>query len=220
MWYYSPSRYTAAPDFFLKNVLRRFGIEAVSFRLTDTPAQLATRVTATAPVRLASKSIMREIKTIRTFMGTMCDPNTGWMLMLSLETLKLRMKRAAQSAQTIADWLRQHPLVARTYYFTHLEHDPAQQNIYRRHYLSPGSMISFDIRGGEAEAFRFLNALKLIKLAVSLGGTESLAEHPDTMTHSDITLDKQRDGHHSANGTPQHRRRRPAGFDAGFNLCV
>jgi len=81
-------------------------------------------------------------------------------------------------------------------------------------------MISFDIRGGEAEAFRFLNALKLIKLAVSLGGTESLAEHPDTMTHSDITLDKQRDGHHSANGTPQHRRRRPAGFDAGFNLCV
>ena len=54
-------------------------------------------------------------------------------------------------------------------------------------------MISFDIRGGEAEAFRFLNALKLIKLAVSLGGTESLAEHPGTMTHSDITLDEQRE---------------------------
>ena len=101
-------------DFFLRNVLRRFGIEAVSFRPTDTPAQLAARAAAIAPVRLASKSIMREIKTIRTFMGTMYDPNTGWMLTRNLATLKLRMKRAAQPAQTIADWLRQHSLVART----------------------------------------------------------------------------------------------------------
>ena len=146
-----------------------------------------------AGAALASKPLMKEIKAMRTFMGTMCDPNTGWMLMRSLETLKLRMERAATSAQTIADWLRAHPLVARTYYLTHLEHNPAQQDIYQRHCLSPGSMISFDIRGGEAEAFRFLNALKLIKLAVSLGGTESLAEHPGTMTHSDITLDEQRE---------------------------
>ena len=61
-------------DFFLKNVLRRFGIEAVSFRPTDTPAQLAARAAAIAPVRLASKSVMRNIKAIRTFMGTKCDP--------------------------------------------------------------------------------------------------------------------------------------------------
>ena len=54
-------------------------------------------------------------------------------------------------------------------------------------------MISFDVRGGEAEAFRFLNALKLIKLAVSLVGTESLAEHPSTITHSDIMFDEQRE---------------------------
>ena len=74
MGYYTPSRCTAAPDFFLKNVLRRFGIEALSFRPTDTPAQLAVRAAAIAPVRLGSKSIMREIKTIRTFMGTMYDP--------------------------------------------------------------------------------------------------------------------------------------------------
>lgn len=54
-------------------------------------------------------------------------------------------------------------------------------------------MISFDIIGGEKEAFDFLNALKLIKLAVSLGGTESLAEHPQTMTHADVPYeDKER----------------------------
>lgn len=146
-----------------------------------------------AGAALASREIMKEIKAMRTFMGTMCDPNTGWMLMRSLETLKLRMERAAQSAQVIADWLREHPQVERTYYLTHLEHDPAQQAIYEQQCLSPGSMISFDIRGSEAEAFRFLNHLKLIKLAVSLGGTESLAEHPATMTHSDIMPETQRE---------------------------
>ena len=52
-------------------------------------------------------------------------------------------------------------------------------------------MIAFEVHGGEAEAFRFLNALKLIKLAVSLGGTESLAEHPGAMTHSDIPVEDQ-----------------------------
>jgi methionine-gamma-lyase len=50
-------------------------------------------------------------------------------------------------------------------------------------------MIAFDIKGGEAEAFQFLDNLKLIKLAVSLGGTESLAEHPQTMTHADVTAE-------------------------------
>lgn len=52
-------------------------------------------------------------------------------------------------------------------------------------------MIAFDIKGGEKEAFKFLNSLELIKLAVSLGGTESLAEHPGTMTHSDIPVPEQ-----------------------------
>ncbi|MBL1281288.1 MAG: PLP-dependent transferase, partial [Fluviicola sp.] len=53
-------------------------------------------------------------------------------------------------------------------------------------FKSYGAMIAFDIKGGEKEAFAFLDSLKLIKLAVSLGGTESLAEHPQTMTHADV----------------------------------
>ena len=103
------------------------------------------------------------------------------------------MERAAQSAAIVADWLLAHPLVTRTYYLGHLAGNAAQTDIYQRHCLSPGSMISFDIAGGEAEAFRFLNTLKLVKLAVSLGGTESLAEHPATMTHSDIMPPLQRE---------------------------
>ena len=63
--------------------------------------------------------------------------------------------------------------------------------IYRRQCKAPGSTFSFEVHGGEAEAFRLLNQLQLIRLAVSLGGTESLAEHPGTMTHSDIPPERQ-----------------------------
>ena len=59
-------------------------------------------------------------------------------------------------------------------------------DVYQRQCVAPGSMISFDIVGGQAAAFRFLNALSMVKLAVSLGGTESLAEHPGSMTHADV----------------------------------
>ena len=64
-----------------------------------------------------------------------------------------------------------------------------QYAIYKKQYSSAGAMLSFDIKGGEKEAFRFLNALKLVKLAVSLGGTESLAEHPSSMTHAGVDPD-------------------------------
>jgi methionine-gamma-lyase len=63
--------------------------------------------------------------------------------------------------------------------------------VYRRQCRAPGSVIAFDVRGGEAAAFRVLNAMQLIKLAVSLGGTESLAEHPGTMTHADVPPEHQ-----------------------------
>ena len=63
------------------------------------------------------------------------------------------------------------------------------KEIYHRQFKSAGAMIAFDVKGGETEAFAFLDNLKLIKLAVSLGGTESLAEHPYTMTHTDVPFD-------------------------------
>jgi methionine-gamma-lyase len=107
--------------------------------------------------------------------------------MRSLETLKIRMEAAAANAEKVADYLHHHPLVEKVYYlgFT-AENNPGQVHILTSQYLSHGAMVSFDIAGGEQEAFMFLNNLKHIKLAVSLGGTESLAEHPYTMTHADI----------------------------------
>lgn len=136
---------------------------------------------------VGAASLVSAIKKSRTFFGTMIDPHSSWLLMRSLETLKIRMEAAAENAAKVARYLRQHPRVEKVYYlgFT-AENAPAQLDVFRQQCLGNGAMLSFDIKGGEKEAFTFLNNLKHIKLAVSLGGTESLAEHPATMTHADV----------------------------------
>lgn len=134
-----------------------------------------------------SKEVITRVKTLRTFLGNMAAPMTGWLLMRSLETLKIRMEQQARNAQKVAEWLQQHPKVEKVYYLGLLGPEQGEEyEIYQKQYTSPGAMLSFDVKGGEPAAFRFLNALKLIHLAVSLGSTESLAEHPDTMTHAGV----------------------------------
>ena len=136
---------------------------------------------------LGSKELMQRVKGLRTFLGNMASPNSGWLLLRSLETLKVRMDTQAINAEKVAAFLNTHPLVEKVYYIGNLsEKDGAQFHIKNKQCLSNGGMISFDVKGAEKDAFRFLNSLKLIKLAVSLGGTESLAEHPATMTHIDL----------------------------------
>jgi len=136
---------------------------------------------------LGSKELMKRVKGLRTFLGNMASPNSGWLLLRSLETLKVRMDTQAINAEKVAAFLNTHPLVEKVYYIGNLsEKDGAQFHIKNKQCLSNGGMISFDVKGTEKDAFRFLNSLKLIKLAVSLGGTESLAEHPATMTHVDL----------------------------------
>jgi len=134
---------------------------------------------------LGSKALMARVKGLRTFLGNMAGPWTGWLLMRSLETLKVRMEEQAKNAEHVANFLQNHPKVEKVYYLGFIT-DPREKEILDRQYSSNGAMISFDIKGGEKEAFQFLDSLQLIKLAVSLGGTESLAEHPQTMTHADV----------------------------------
>lgn len=136
---------------------------------------------------LGSAALLARVKTLRTFLGNMIAPHTGWLLLRSLETLKLRMEKQAENAQVIAQRLADHPQVARVHYLGLLTPaDGEAYHIYRRQCTSPGAMISFEVRGGEHEAFILLNHLKIAKLAVSLGSTESLAQHPATMTHAGV----------------------------------
>ncbi len=140
---------------------------------------------------LGSKQLMARVKGLRTFLGNMAGPWTGWLLMRSLETLKIRMEQAALNASHVARFLENHAKVEKIYYLGTIPKNGSERDkmIYARQFTSSGAMIAFDIKGGEAEAFRFLDSLKLIKLAVSLGGTESLAEHPQTMTHADVPME-------------------------------
>jgi len=136
---------------------------------------------------LGLKELIKRVKTLRTFLGNMAGPWTGWLLLRSLETLKLRMEQQARNAQVVAEYLAKHPKVGAVHYLGLLtENDGEQYEIYRKQCTSPGAMVSFEVRGDEAEAFQFLNNLRLVKLAVSLGSTESLAQHPSTMTHAGI----------------------------------
>ena len=137
---------------------------------------------------LGSKELMGRVKGLRTFLGNMAGPWTGWLLMRSLETLKVRMDQQAKNAKYVAEFLNAHPLVESVFYLGNaaVNGTKKERELIAKQYKSYGAMIAFDIKGGEKEAFCFLDNLKLIKLAVSLGGTESLAEHPQTMTHADV----------------------------------
>ncbi|ERM83407.1 methionine gamma-lyase [Rhodonellum psychrophilum GCM71 = DSM 17998] len=136
---------------------------------------------------LGNVSLMKRVRTLRTFLGNMTGPWTGWLLMRSLETLKVRMTKQAENAEKVAGFLQNHPKVEKVYYLGNLMPGDPQYAVFKKQMTSAGAMLSFDIVGGEKEAFSFLNNLKLIKLAVSLGSTESLVEHPATMTHSDVS---------------------------------
>ncbi|WP_294306488.1 cystathionine gamma-synthase family protein [uncultured Sphingomonas sp.] len=138
---------------------------------------------------LGSKAHIATIRSMRNTIGTICDPNTAWMLLRSLETLELRMSRAGENAAKVCAYLRDHPKVERVGYLGFLESMPGmerQADIYRRHCTGGGSTFSLYLKGGEAESFRFLDALRIAKLAVSLGGTETLASHPAAMTHLSV----------------------------------
>ena len=135
---------------------------------------------------LGSKPLINTIRMMRNTIGTICDPNTAWMLLRSLETLELRMSRAGENAAKVCDYLRTHPKVESVGYLGFLPEGSRQRDIYDRHCTGAGSTFSLYLKGGEKEAFAFLDSLKIAKLAVSLGGTETLASAPAAMTHLSV----------------------------------
>jgi len=139
---------------------------------------------------LGNSDLMARVKGMRTFLGNQTSPNTAWLMMRSLETLKLRMDKQESNAKAVAKFIKNHPKVEKIYYLGDLAQNQQQKAIFDKQCKGTGAMVSFDIKGGEKEAFKFLNKLKLIKLAVSLGSTESLVEHPASMTHAGVDVEE------------------------------
>ena len=138
---------------------------------------------------VGARAMVDPVKRLRGALGTQLDPNTAWMIMRSMETLSLRMHRSAQNAARVAQFLAGHPKVAHVNYLGFLAADDPRKAVFERQCQSAGSTFGFSVKGGEPEAFRLLDGLQFIKLAVSLGGTETLISHPASTTHSGVSKD-------------------------------
>ena len=141
---------------------------------------------------VGKRSVIDKARLMRNTLGGICDPNTAWMLLRSLETLELRMDKAGQNAARVCEFLRDHPKVEKVGYLAFLEEGSRQEDIYRRHCTGAGSTFSLYLKGGEKEAFAFLDALQIAHLAVSLGGTETLASAPAAMTHLSVPEERKK----------------------------
>jgi len=140
-----------------------------------------------AGLTMGSKALMGQVKVFRTILGSIADPDTTWLIHRSLATLKVRMEQQQISARKVVDFLLQHPKVERVSYPGLECMGERQLELWKKQHTGTGSVISFFVKGGETEAFRMLDAIEHMKLAVSLGGVESLIEHPSSMTHSDMS---------------------------------
>jgi methionine-gamma-lyase len=140
-----------------------------------------------AGIAMGSKELVNQIKVMRTILGSNSDPDTAWLIHRSLGTLQIRMEKQQENARKVVDFLAGHPKVQAVAYPGRADMGQRQQELWKKQCTGTGSLLSFFVRGGEAEAFRMLDAIQHMKLAVSLGGIESLIEHPASMTHSDMS---------------------------------
>ncbi len=129
------------------------------------------------------------LRGLRAIVGNILQPDECWMLHSRLPTVDLRMGRQGKNAQRIAEALAEHRQIATMYYPTLLR-DPEQVRIRDQQCRYPGAIFSFDLKGGKPAAFDFLRRLRIAHNAVSLGGVESLACHPATTTHSELSREE------------------------------
>ena len=137
-----------------------------------------------------SAALMKKVRSLRNLIGNQLDVHSCWMLTRSLETLRLRMDKAFANAREVADWLAVQPEVERVAYLGSVAPGSREAEVIERQCGARGATFSFVVKGGRAAAFKLLDGLQVFKLAVSLGGTESLACHPGSTTHSGVSVNE------------------------------
>ncbi|MCB9982371.1 MAG: cystathionine gamma-synthase family protein [Rhodospirillales bacterium] len=133
-----------------------------------------------------NREVLRPIRALRGAMGLNLDPHTCWMISRSLETLSIRMQRAADTGRKIAQWIEDNPYISAKVYHPDFIDDPAYRAVYARQCSGPGSTFSFVLDAPKDAMFKLINSLSIFKSAVSLGGSESLVCHPASTTHSGV----------------------------------
>lgn len=136
--------------------------------------------------------LIATLRGTRAVLGNILQPDECWILDSRLPTVELRMKRQSKNTQRIVEALVKHPNIARMHYLGLLS-DPEQIRIRDAQCRYPGSVFAFELEGGKPAAFDFLRRLRIARNAVSLGAVETLACHPATTTHSELSLEEQRE---------------------------
>jgi methionine-gamma-lyase len=129
-----------------------------------------------------TEDLYKKLRPMMIALGCNMDPHQAYLVLRGLKTLAVRMERAQTSAIRIAGWLEKHPKVAWVRYVGLPSHP--QHALAMRQMSGPGAMISFELKGGLEAGRQLMNQVKVATLAVSLGGVESLVEHPASMTHA------------------------------------
>lgn len=142
-------------------------------------------IAVTSSAELADRIRMQGLKDMT---GAVLSPQDAALLLRGLKTLALRMDRHCANAMAVARLLQAHPAVEKVHY-PGLESDP-QHALAKRQMRQPGGMIAFELHGGIEAGMRFIDGLRMVACAVSLGDAESLAQHPASMTHSTYTAEE------------------------------
>ena len=132
-----------------------------------------------------TEALHKQIRAMLINLGANMDPHQAYMVSRGLKTLALRVERAQENAQVVAPWLERHPAVAWVGYVGLPSHP--QYELAKRQMSGPGSMISFELKGGIEAGRVVMDHVHLAGLAVSLGGVETLISHPASMTHASMS---------------------------------
>jgi len=136
-------------------------------------------------VLASEKFILDNVQVLIRQTGPSISPFNAWVLLKGLETLSVRVERQTQTAAAIADALAAHPKVTRTIYPGRPDHPQAA--VVKKQMHGGSTLVAFEIAGGKGGAFRFQDALKLVRISNNLGDAKSLITHPTTTTHQRLT---------------------------------
>lgn len=137
-----------------------------------------------------TKEMLETIRPVLTTFGGTMDPHQAWLVLRGIKTLSMRVKAGQENARKIAVWLENHPMVEHVAY-PGLESHP-QYDLGRRQMDGSGSLMSFELKGGFEAGKKMMNRVKVATLAVSLGGIETLIQHPASMTHAGMSAESRR----------------------------
>ncbi|MCB1219927.1 MAG: PLP-dependent transferase [Planctomycetales bacterium] len=139
----------------------------------------------------AHKEHYKEVHHAWYHLGATMDPHQAWLVIRGLKTLELRVKQMQKSAKKIAKWLEKHPKVKRVHYLGLKSHP--QRELNEKQASGPGSLMSFELKGGLEAGKAMMDAVRLCSLAVSLGGVDTLIQHPASMTHVGMTSEERQE---------------------------